>query len=151
VRANPRKSACVAAPLAAALAVSQMPLQGAATATSIGSAQQMGMGIFKFMIAVAATLIAGYVAGHEWKYAYDHTTYGRAGVIAFLALAVALIGAIHVVTAWNEMRHQRDGRLEVARALKLARLCREFSQEYGREPTPEEIQLISDNLSQFSG
>jgi hypothetical protein len=108
------------------------------------------MGIFKITIAVAATLIAGYVAWHEWEYAYNHSNYGPAGAIAFLALAVALIGAIHVGTAWNEMHdHRRDSRGELARAKKLERLCREFSEEYGREPTFEEIQEISDNLWQF--
>jgi hypothetical protein len=31
------------------------------------------MVIFKMTIAVAATIIAAYVAWHEWKYAYNHT------------------------------------------------------------------------------
>jgi hypothetical protein len=100
----------------------------------------------KLVVAGAATLLAVGVAYHEWHYSNQHDQYGPARVIALLALAVALLGAVQAWSAWNERRRLQSEWNARQRDYKLAKWVSYVEKREGRQVTHEERVALLVNL-----
>jgi len=101
----------------------------------------------KAIVAAVATAIAVGVLVHERQYAIHHShAYGPANVISVLALAVVLLGAIHVWSGWTEYKKAKETANRREHENKLLHYVTELEKREGREATLEERQMLSDNL-----